>query len=114
MTLTFLTLPISTNQLYRVFQNRSILSARGRSNKDAIAWEARAQHRGKPLAGPLAVEISLFWPDRRKHDIDNLKALLDACTGILWDDDGQIADLHTMKEYDKANPRVEMRVWELS
>ena len=37
----------------------------------------------------------------------------EACTGILWDDDSQIADLHILKETDKAIPRVETRVWEL-
>lgn len=113
MTLTFLTLPISTNQLYRVFNNRSILSARGRSNKEAIAWEARAQYRGKALTGPLAIEVTLFWPDHRKHDWDNHKALYDALNGLLWEDDGQIKDAHVMVEYDRTNPRVEMRVWQL-
>lgn len=113
MTIRFETMPLSTNQLYRVFNNRSILSAKGWANKDAIAWEARAQYRGHPLAGPLAAEIALFWPTRRNHDVDNIKTLLDSCNGILWADDGLIADLHIMKAYDKEQPRVEMRVWEL-
>lgn len=113
MTLSFLTLPLSTNQLYRVFNNRSILSERGRNNKEAIAWEARAQYRGKPLESDLAVTIDLYWPDRRKHDVDNIKTLLDSLNGIVWDDDGQIADLHTRKHYDKAKPRVEMIVTRL-
>lgn len=113
MNLTFLTLPISTNQLYRVFNNRSILSARGRTNKEAIAWKARAQYRGKPLTGPLAIEVTLFWPDKRKHDWDNNKALFDALNGIVWEDDGQIKDARIMVEFDKENPHVEMRVWPL-
>jgi Holliday junction resolvase RusA-like endonuclease len=45
--------------------------------------------------------------------VDNIKTLLDSCNGILWADDGLIADLHIMKAYDKEQPRVEMRVWEL-
>ena len=113
MTIELQTLPLSTNQLYRVFQNRSILSARARANKEAIGWEARTQYRGKPLTGPLAVEISLFWGDRRKHDVDNIKALLDTLTGICWEDDGQIVDLHTMKAIDAGRPRVELRAWSL-
>ena len=65
---------------------------------------------GKALSAPLAVEVSLFCPDRRPAlRLNNIKALLDACPGILWDDASQIADLHIMKETDKANPRVEMR-----
>ncbi len=82
MTLSFLTLPLSTNQLYRVVGNRSIISARGRTNKEAIGWEARAQYRGKPLAGPLAVQVSIFWPDCRRHDVDNIKILLDSSVAL--------------------------------
>ena len=81
-----------------------------RHAKDAIAWEARTQHRGDPLQGPLAVTVDLYWGDRRKHDTDNLKALLDALNGVVWEDDGQIVDLHARKHFDKANPRVEMSV----
>jgi len=113
MTLTFRTLPLSTNQLYRVFNNRSILSAKGRTNKEAIAWEARAQFRGRPLTGPLAIEATFFWGDRRKHDWDNQKAFWDSLNGIVYEDDRQIKDAHIMVEYDKANPRVELRLWNL-
>jgi hypothetical protein len=71
MTLRLLTMPVSTNQLYRVFRNRSILSVRGRSNKELISWEARQQYWGEPLEGPLAVKIDLYWGDKRKHDVDH-------------------------------------------
>lgn len=113
MTLRFETMPLSTNALHGVYQGRKILSARGRTNKEAIGWEARSQYRGAPLTGPLAVEVSLFWPTKRNHDVDNIKTLLDSLTGIVWQDDGQICDLHIMKEFDKSAPRVEMRVWSL-
>jgi Holliday junction resolvase RusA-like endonuclease len=43
----------------------------------------------------LAVFVALYWPDRRKRDIDNIKVLLDASTGTLCDADGQNTDLHT-------------------
>jgi Holliday junction resolvase RusA-like endonuclease len=42
--------------------------------------------------------------------IDNIKVLLDACTGILWADDGQIIELHLRKAYDRSTPRVELVV----
>jgi crossover junction endodeoxyribonuclease RusA len=113
MKLTLLTLPVSTNNLYSNGSRGRFTTDRGRRNKEQIAWEARAQYRGKPLAGPVAAEITLFWQNGRNHDIDNIKALLDALTGIVWEDDGQIVDLHTMKEVDRANPRVELRVWGL-
>jgi Holliday junction resolvase RusA-like endonuclease len=62
----------------------------------------------KPLEEPLAVSVALYWPDRGKHDVDNIKALLDALTGILWLDDGQIADLCISKRYDPDRPQAEL------
>lgn len=106
-------MPLGTNNLYVNGRHGRFMAPKARENKQAISWEARSQFKGKPLSGPVAVEISLFWGDRRKRDIDNIKILLDALTGIVWEDDSQIADLHTMKAFDKEKPRVEMRVWSL-
>jgi len=103
-------MPLSTNALHGVFQGRKILSARGRTNKEAIGWEARSQYHGKPLTGPLAVTIDMHWPTARNHDVDNIKTLLDSLTGIVWQDDGQIVDLHLTKSIDRKRPRVEMSI----
>lgn len=73
-----------------------------------MAQEAWLQYRGKPLEGPLRVDIQLYWPTRRNHDVDNIKGLLDAMKGILCVDDGQITDLRIRKAYDPKNPRVEL------
>lgn len=86
---------------------------RAKINKESISWEARAQYKGQPLTGPVRLKIALYWGDRRKHDIDNIKILLDALTGIVWEDDGQVTDLHVTKAYDKENPRVEILLEEL-
>jgi hypothetical protein len=42
--------------------------------------------------------------------VDNIKGLLDALTGIVWEDDGQIVDLHTTKFYDPAGAWVELSI----
>jgi Holliday junction resolvase RusA-like endonuclease len=110
MTLRFEALPLSTNHLYSQSRNGRFLTDRARRNKDLIGWEARAQYKGKPLTDLLKVAIDLYWPDKRKHDVDNIKTLLDSLNGIVWEDDGQIVDLHTRKFYDKADPRVEMTI----
>ena len=110
MTLRFETLPPSTNHLYRRTSRGVSLIESVRQAKDAIGCEARSQFHGEPLAGDLAVTIDLYWPDRRKHDVDNVKALLDALNGIVWEDDGLIVDLHIRKHFDKAKPRVELFV----
>lgn len=110
MNLVFLTLPLSTNQLWRHTGNRTYLTDRGRQNKEQIGWEGRAQYRGEPYTGPLAVRIDLYWPDRRTHDVDNIKGFLDALTGILWVDDSQIIDLRVTKAVDRDRPRVELEL----
>lgn len=107
--ITLKTLPLSTNRMY---QGRRFLTKDAKTNKEAIGWEARAGYRGKPLESTLRVQIALWWPDRRNHDLDNIKGLLDALTGILWLDDGQITDLHITKGIDKENPRVEISLLE--
>lgn len=110
MTLKLSTLPLSTNNLYANGARGRFLTPKGRANKEAMGWEARSQYQGEPLTGPLKVSVALYWPTKRNHDIDNIKGLLDALTDVVWEDDGQIGDLHIRKFYDKANPRVEMEV----
>lgn len=99
------TLPVSTNHMYA---GRRLLTRAARLNKEAMGWEARAQYHGDPVETPVRLRTSFWWPDKRNHDIDNIKALLDAFTGILWADDGQIDFLMLKKGIDAKNPRVEM------
>jgi Holliday junction resolvase RusA-like endonuclease len=110
VTLKLATLPLSTNHLYGQHGGRRFLTPEVRLNKEAIGWDARNQYRGDPMTGPLKVAVDLFWPDKRKHDADNIKGLLDALSGIVWFDDGQIVDLHIRKFFDKENPHVDLEV----
>lgn len=115
MTLTFETMPVSTNNLYRNVPGRGrVLTTKGKECKEAIGWEARSQWRQKPLEGSVAIELTIFYPDRRRRDFDNLKAVYDALTGIVWKDDSQIDDAHIIKVYPDPNPRMELRVWSLT
>jgi crossover junction endodeoxyribonuclease RusA len=53
----------------------------------------------RPLTGRLAVEVTLFPPDRRRRDVDNaLKAMLDSVgNGGAYLDDSQIDDLRVVR-----------------
>lgn len=73
----------------------------------------------------LKVRFVLQKPKRPKHktepvtrpDLDNyVKALTDACNGVLWADDSQLVHIEARKLYDQsgAGPRIEMTVEELS
>jgi Holliday junction resolvase RusA-like endonuclease len=43
--------------------------------------------------------------------LDNFNKLWqDALTGIVYEDDSQIAELHLYRDYDKARPRIEIEV----
>lgn len=65
-----------------------------------------------PLDRDLKVELNFKRNNKRKCDLDNLsKAVLDACNGIVWEDDRQIVDLRITKVYDKDNPGVLVSIW---
>lgn len=87
------------------------MTAEGVALKEQYQWEARAQWKGKPLEGDVAVDITLYFGTKRKADLDNFNKLsLDALTSIAWLDDSQIADLRIRRAYDKARPRIEVAV----
>lgn len=59
--------------------------------------------------------MTLFMPTKRKADIDNFhKLVLDAMSGIVYEDDNQIKELHTYMDYDKDNPRIDLEIVTLS
>ena len=106
-----LTIPnISTNRLYTYNRHtgRRILTDRARATKEAWAWEAKDQYKDEPLAGSVHAEVALYFADRRRRDLDNIKALIDAMTSILWTDDSCITDLYIKKRVDPEKPRIEI------
>lgn len=83
----------------------------GKTLKEDCQWQAKTQWKQPILTGPVAIEITLFYGDKRARDIDNCgKLLLDALTGIVWEDDRQIVEMAVAKAFDKARPRVEIEI----
>lgn len=101
-------------------QARMYTPATTRSYEQRVAVAAReAMAKAPPMEGPLSVSIEVTMPipvswSRRKQadalaglvmptgrpDLDNLvKALTDACNGIVWRDDAQIVRLTAEKRY---------------
>jgi crossover junction endodeoxyribonuclease RusA len=90
---------------------RRFLTSKGREIKDEIGTELLVQRNSGPLAGPVALNVLFYFPNKRRRDIDNcLKALLDCMTGILYLDDSQIDELHVYKQIDTKNPRTVVQV----
>jgi len=104
-----LTLPIppSANRYWRVVNGRPITSAVARNYKLAAGWMAKEQG-VEMVSTPVYLRIDVFRP-RKSGDLDNyLKVLLDAMSGILWEDDEQIVQIVATRYDDKDNPRVEL------
>ena len=96
-----------------VVRGRKILTKRGRDYK-AIAAALALSHGLRPVSEDVAVTVAVYRP-RRCGDLDNaLKVVLDSLTGVAWDDDKQVTEIHARRFDDKANPRVEIRIEPLS
>lgn len=90
------------------------MSAEGKAIKEDYGWQAKSQWSGPPTTKPLRVKSTLYFKIKRNHDIDNYnKLVLDALSGIVWVDDGQIEELSITKKYDKIKPRCELVIYEL-
>jgi len=97
--------------MYRCFNGRYLKSKKGRETAEALQWEIKSQWEGKPIKTRVAMNVLLYFGDKRKRDIDAyLKVLLDSMQGIVYEDDEQIVELHVFKEYSKENPRVEIGI----
>ncbi len=90
--------PISANRLYRHVGHRVLISREGRNFRERVK-AILAKSRVRPLAGPLAIDVEIYPPSRRKYDLDNrLKSLFDALQhGGAFLDDSQIVRLSARK-----------------
>lgn len=108
--------PKSTQHIYKASCQgnftRVYMTAEGKALKEQYQWEAKSQWREAPLTGDIEVSITLYFGTKRRVDIDNFNKLsLDALTGIVYEDDSQIARLHIARAYDKARPRIEIEAF---
>jgi Holliday junction resolvase RusA-like endonuclease len=107
--------PKSTQHIYRAACRgpfpTTYMTAEGKAIKEAYQWEAKAQWRDKPTAMNLNVSISFYFKTKRRRDLDNQnKLVLDALTGIVYEDDSQIDELHLYRKYDAGDPRIEIDI----
>ena len=85
-----------------------------RSYERALRLYALAAVRksGWPMAtrAPVVVTLRVFFPDKRRRDLDNAVKCLDGANGVIWYDDAQIEELHVYRAVDRARPRLEVTV----
>jgi crossover junction endodeoxyribonuclease RusA len=92
--------PPSVGSCWRAYQNRFILSKKGRQyRKDAIKSLVDLNLFDKSLSEKLSVTVILNPPTLGRYDVDNFtKALFDALThGGFWVDDEQVQILLVSK-----------------
>lgn len=86
--------PPTVNHYWGQHGTRRFIRDKGVQFRVAVAEKVAAM--GQKLDGRLSVFVTLFPPDRRRRDIDNVgKALMDALQHAgCFDDDEQIDVLH--------------------
>lgn len=86
--------PPSVNHYYRRVGPRTLISREGRRFRQRVL-SVLAAYALRPFAGPLAVQVEIYPPDRRRRDIDNVqKSLFDALQhGGVYRDDSQVVRL---------------------
>jgi len=106
--------PLSTNHIYKShcrFGHPSVyMTAEGKALKESYGWQAKSQFKEKPITGDVSLDVRIYRA-KKIGDIDNYnKILFDSLTGIVWEDDKQINELHIKKLTDKKNPRIEIEL----
>lgn len=87
--------PPSVNSYYRHFNDKTLISKRGRQFRSDVIKLCMVQGIRTPVTIPLRVAVKLYPKTKRKFDVDNcLKALLDAMQHAgVYVDDAQIRHL---------------------
>ena len=102
--------------MYRVFNNRSILSQKGREYRAAGLVALLTQKPPRwPAEARLSVSLEVCAPTRRRLDLDNYgKGVLDLLThGGVYADDSQIDELLIRRGPVVAGGRVEVQIREV-
>ena len=108
--------PISTNNCYyHAGRGVTFIKPKAKALKEDYTWQARSQWKNKPLKGDVEIILNIYFGTKRGYDWDNFHKLsMDALNGIVWEDDTQVQRATIEKRYDKANPRIEVEVYDLS
>jgi Holliday junction resolvase RusA-like endonuclease len=105
-----LPVPPSANRYWMVANNRIIVTPEASDYKKQVFIQLREY---EPLRQNVGVNFTVFRPQRR-GDLDNYtKVMFDALKGLVWLDDSQVIEIHSFREDDKLNPRVEFLVYEI-
>jgi len=61
--------------------------------------------------GRFDIEVSCYFPDLHRRDVDNvLKSVMDGMKGVIYDDDAQVSVAKVKGMLDRERPRTEIIV----
>jgi len=104
--------PPSANHYWRKWNNRMVISKRGREYRaevcELLSSAGGSGIRKPPSGGRIALTMDAFPPDRRCRDLDNLqKPLLDALQHAgVYENDSQVDILLSRRRECRAGGRV--------
>jgi crossover junction endodeoxyribonuclease RusA len=105
--------PPSVNHYWKSSGKRRYISPQARQWLEEALWLLTKARDTRPtIQGEVAVSITVYPPDRRKRDLDNLlKPILDALakSGVI-EDDYQVAGLHIERFCPEKPGRVEVLI----
>ena len=86
--------------------------------KDVLGYYALQAMQGRnPFSGAIKLSVDVYKPkpkditSRNWGDIDNhVKAVMDALTGICYDDDRQVCEIHARKFFGQPNIIISLEV----
>lgn len=106
--------PVSKSRArWNKVQNRTYTPQKTIDAQESLGWAMRGALRGrKPDAASFfAVTVYFHTKGWQRRDIDNLvKLVFDAATGIVWEDDSQVVELHARMYPAAVEPRTELTV----
>lgn len=71
--------------------------------------------RKQPTKSLVSITIHYYYGSKRRKDIQNLsKTQCDALNNVVYVDDSQIHEIHEYKHLDRKNPRVVIKVCEIT
>jgi crossover junction endodeoxyribonuclease RusA len=77
---------------------------RTRDFEEAVKWKLKEVFKN-PIDAEVEIQVHFYY--KRDADIDNFcKAFLDACNGVVFNDDRQVVCLIAKKYKDAKNPRI--------
>lgn len=103
--------PPSLNNMYPTSRSgRRYLSDEGKAFK-AAALAAISEQDARSFVGPVKIAMRLYRPQKRGDLSNRIKAVEDVLTAAgVWQDDGQVVELHATRFDDKENPRAEVEI----